>query len=166
MARLNAEVKIFIVTRLACFDTPQQVASAVKEVFGIELPRQAMEMYDPNKVAGKDLSQKLTKIFNETREQFINDTSDIPISHKAYRLRALQRMATKAEEKGNSVLAAQLHEQAAKEMGEAYTNRQKHEVTGKDGKPLMPPAKAYTNEELDKRIAELARKLGVAGGGG
>ena len=43
-------------------------------------------------------------------------------------------MATAAEDRGNMPLAAQLLEQAAKEMGNAFTNR--HELTGKDGKDL------------------------------
>jgi hypothetical protein len=40
-------------------------------------------------------------------------------------------MAEKAEAQGNMVLASSLLEQAAKEMGGAFTNRR--ELTGKDG---------------------------------
>ncbi|RSP38220.1 DUF2280 domain-containing protein, partial [Acinetobacter baumannii] len=35
MATLKEPIKIFIVQSLACFDTPQQVADAVKQEFGV-----------------------------------------------------------------------------------------------------------------------------------
>ena len=56
MATLSNEVKAFIVQALACFDTPSQVAAAVREEFGIEVTRQKCEAHDPTKRAGKDLS--------------------------------------------------------------------------------------------------------------
>ena len=46
MAALNSEVKGFIVQALACFDTPSQVAAAVREEFGIEVTRQQCEAQD------------------------------------------------------------------------------------------------------------------------
>ncbi len=55
-------------------------------------------------------------------------------------------MAVKAEDQGNMVLAAQLLEQAAKEMGNAFTNRR--ELTGKDGKDLPAPPAMVTVYEL------------------
>ncbi|WP_279141297.1 DUF2280 domain-containing protein, partial [Sphingomonas paucimobilis] len=79
-------------------------------------------------------------LFEQARKAFIEDTSTIPIAHRSSRLRALQRMATAAERKGNYPLAAALNKQAAEEMGNAYTNRR--ELTGKDGKDLPAPAAA------------------------
>jgi hypothetical protein len=58
-----------------------------------------------------------------------NEISDIPIANKAYRLRVLQRMAT-AENMKNMGMTAQLLEQAAKECGDAYTNKHKVEHSG------------------------------------
>ena len=43
MAALKSEVKSFIVQALACFDTPSQVAEAVKNEFGVVLSRQQVE---------------------------------------------------------------------------------------------------------------------------
>ncbi len=133
-AKLNNEVKLFIVQALACFDAPSVVAAQVKGEFKIEVSRQLVESHDPTKRAGKDLAARWKAIFQETRKAFLADTSKIAISHRAVRLRALQRMAERAESMGNMALAAQLHEQAAKECGDAYTNRR--EFTGKDGKDL------------------------------
>lgn len=132
--KYSDEVKTRVVQSLACFDTPSAVAKAIKAEFGVEISPQACEAYDPNKVAGKKLSQRFRLLFEETRKTFLEDTAGIAISHRAVRLRALQRMAEKAETQGNMVLAASLMKQAAEEMGNAYTNRR--ELTGKDGKDL------------------------------
>ncbi|TWA71903.1 hypothetical protein FBZ84_101169 [Azospirillum baldaniorum] len=137
MAALNDDAKLFIVQALACFDTPSQVVEAVKQEFGEVIPRQQVELYDPTKRAGRKLAEKWKAIFKETRETFLEDTSAIGISHKAVRLRALNRMAAKAETMGNMALAAQLMEQAAKECGDAFTNKVRNEHTGKDGGPIL-----------------------------
>jgi len=134
--KLTEGVKTFIVQSLACFDTPSVVADAVRKEFGEQITRQTVEGYDPTKKAGANLSTKWRSIFEAAREEFLKDTSRIAISHRAVRLRALQRMAEKAESMGNMALAAQLHEQAAKECGDAYSNRHRMEHTGKDGKDL------------------------------
>ncbi len=133
MARLTADVKAYIVQRVACFDAPSVVAKAVLEDLGVEVTRQAVEQHDPTKAAGKVLAKRWKLLFNETRKQFLEDTNDIAISHKSVRLRTLQRMATTAESMKNYALAASLVEQAAKEMGEQYTNRQKVEHFSPDG---------------------------------
>lgn len=130
-SKLNNEIRTFIVQSLACFDGPSTVVKAVQDEFGITITRQSVETYDPNKRAGRGLAAKWRAIFEETRAAFLENTSRIGISHRAVRLRALQRMAEKAETQGNMVLASSLLEQAAKEMGGAFTNRR--ELTGKDG---------------------------------
>ncbi|WP_286751559.1 DUF2280 domain-containing protein [Pseudomonas sp. UBA2522] len=123
MAALRSEVKAFIVQALACFDTPSQVVEAVKKEFGIELSRQTCEGHDPTKYAGRGLAQKWVDLFNECRKRFREETADIPIANRAYRLRGLGRMAEKAENMRNLALTAQLYEQAAKECGDMYVNR-------------------------------------------
>ena len=132
--KLGDEVKAFIVNALACFDTPTAVVSAVKAEFGLVITRQQVQTYDPKSKAGARLSEKWRAVFEATREAFLEDTAEIAISHRAVRLRALQRMADKTEATGNFALSSQLLEQAAKEMGNAFTNRR--ELTGKDGADL------------------------------
>ncbi|MGU3496109.1 DUF2280 domain-containing protein [Xanthobacteraceae bacterium A53D] len=139
--KLTDEVRTYIVQALACFDAPAVVVAAVRKDFKAEITPQSVEGYDPTKRAGRKLSEKWRAIFEETRKAFLEDTGKIAISHRAVRLRALQRMAEKAETMGNLVVAAQLHEQAAKECGDAYSNRLKHEHTGKDGKDLPAPVR-------------------------
>ncbi|NEK15697.1 DUF2280 domain-containing protein [Rhizobium leguminosarum] len=135
--KISEEAKTFIVQSLACYDSPSTVAAALKRSYGIEAARQAIESYDPTKTAGARLAPKWRAIFEATRETFVKDVSKIGISHKAVRLRRLQRMADRAEEQGNTAVVMQILEQAAKEEGGFYTNRR--EFTGKDGKDLPAP---------------------------
>ena len=155
MAKLNDEVKQFIVQCLACFDTPSQTAKAVKEEFGLVVSAQQCEAYDPNKRIGRDLSQKWREVFEATRRRFLDDVSEIPIANRAVRLRRLQRMVDQAENSKNIMLAAQLLEQAAKESGGQYTNKQQLEHTGRDGGPIQ----SETVNVDEKALAAAAERL-------
>ncbi|MFC2864361.1 DUF2280 domain-containing protein [Klebsiella quasipneumoniae] len=157
MAALKPEVKAYIIQMLACYDTPSQVVEAVQKDFGIAITRQQVETHDPTKVSGKTLAKKWVDLFNITRDRFLNEISDIPIANKAYRLRVLQRMSTTAEGMKNLGMTAQLLEQAAKEVGDAYSNKQKVELTGKDGGPLNQVT--YTAEDYAKAQQKLEGRL-------
>lgn len=133
MAALKPEVRAFIVQELACFDTPSQIVESVQKEFKVQVTRQQVASHDPTKVAGKGLAQKWVDLFNRTRDRFLNEISDIPIANKAYRLRVLDRMATRAEGMKNLALTAEIIEQAAKEYGDAYTNKHKFEHSGPNG---------------------------------
>lgn len=153
MAALSPEVKAFIVQALACFDTPTQISDQVKQEFGLTITIQQVSSYDPTKAIAKNLGQKWIDLFNATRSRFQTEISDIPIANKAYRLRMLNRMATKAETMRNLALTASLVEQAAKECGDAYTNRQKVEHTGKNGGPIE--SATLTKDEYKKARREM-----------
>lgn len=135
--KLPSEVQTFIVQQLAMFETPSAVVALVNQEFGLTISRQSVEKYDPTKVAGKQVAEKWRTLFHETRKTFLADTADIAVSHRAVRMRTLQRMVENAERMKNYALAASLLEQAAKEMGDAYSNRQKVEHSGKDGGPIQ-----------------------------
>ncbi|OAI84884.1 DUF2280 domain-containing protein [Pseudomonas putida] len=152
MAALSSEVKAFIVQALACFDTPSQVAEAVKREFNVDVTRQQVETHDPTKRCSKTLAKRWVEMFHEARARFREETMDIPIANRAYRLRALGRMAEKAESMKNMALTAQLLEQAAKEVGDVYVNRQ----TKVDG-PLdnaVPTSVQVTVMDARKRDAD------------
>jgi hypothetical protein len=55
MAALSPEVKAFIVQALACFDTPTQIASQVKQEFGLDISIQQVSSYDPTKAIARIL---------------------------------------------------------------------------------------------------------------
>ena len=118
--KLSDALKVVVVQRLAMFDTPQQVVDFVKEEYGIELTRQGVQYYDPT--VGVKPPKKWCATFESTRVKFLETQSDIPIAQRSFRLRRLEQMAQKAEDRGNYMLAAALYEQAAKEVGLLYTN--------------------------------------------
>ena len=155
MAALKPDVKAFIIQSLACYDTPSQVVEAVQKEFGINITRQQAESHDPTKASGKTLAKKWVDLFNATRERFQNEISDIPIANKAYRLRVLQRMSMTAENMKNIGMTAQLLEQAAKEVGEAYSNKQKLEHSGPNGEPIQHNHTVSAEDLTDEQLAAI-----------
>jgi hypothetical protein len=155
MATLTEDAKHYIVQALACFDTPTQVVESVKEEFGIDVLRNQVAQYDPTKVSGRQLSKKWRTIFEDTRKRFREEVAEIPIASRAFRLRAIARMATQAEKSRNIALAVQMIEQAAKEVGDVYVNRK------------VDPDKSLDEEikrlEIDRRKAEL-KQMETGGG--
>ncbi|MGC9636111.1 UNVERIFIED_CONTAM: DUF2280 domain-containing protein [Acinetobacter pittii] len=132
MAALKEPVKIFIVQALACRDTPQEVVEQVKQEFGVDISRSQCECYDPTKYSGRNLSKKFVELFELTREKFDEGLIDIPIANKYYRLKQYQRQLDRTR---NVKTALKILEQAAKDIGGQFTNRQ--EITGKDGGPVQ-----------------------------
>jgi len=118
MASLPGHVSAYIVAALACFDTPEQVANAVKQRYGLVLTRQRIEAWHPERRAGAKLGTRWRTMFYETRARLLAELDDIPIACQAYRLRMLDRVATQAEAMGNLLLAARIIEQAAREVGD------------------------------------------------
>ncbi|WP_262382448.1 MULTISPECIES: DUF2280 domain-containing protein [Acinetobacter] len=135
MAALKEPVKIFIVQALACRDTPQEVADQVLQEFGITIDRKQCQSYDPTKVAGKNLSPKFKKLFDETRKKFDAGLVDIPIAKKHYRMKQYDKLLQKTK---NTVMALRIMEQAAKDSGGLYTNKQEVDHTTK-GESINKP---------------------------
>jgi hypothetical protein len=137
MAALTDPVKLFIVQALACYDTPSQVAAAVKEQFNLDITRMQVSSYDFGKPTCRGISKKLQAVFESTRAAFLSDVSSIPIAQQAFRLRVLQRTLAKVEGQGNTAMVAQLLEQAAKESGGVFTNKTKLEHSGSVATPEL-----------------------------
>jgi len=123
MAKLPTAVKLHILTALACFETPQQVAASVKEKFDIEVSRQCVEGHHPERRAGARLDSKWRAVFYGTRMRLRAELDGIPIACQSYRLKVLGRIALQAEDMGNLQLAMRIIEQAANEVGGMYEVR-------------------------------------------
>ena len=148
---LSDEVRLFIVERLAVFDSPQTVATAVKNEFGVVVSRQAVEAYDPTRKAGQPLSPKLREHFCRTRQKFRRDIDDIPVASKAYRLTVLGEMVEQLRSLGNCLGAAALLEQAAKEVGGVYVGRAGGAEVIESGPPEFEPSRLA---EIGERFAK------------
>lgn len=123
MANLPTAVRMHILTELACCATPSQVATSVKEKFGIEVSRQCVEAHHPERRAGSKLNPALCAVFYETRAKLRAELGNIGIAHRNYRLRQLERMLERADKMGNIQLAADILLQAAREVGGMYMAR-------------------------------------------
>ena len=122
MAALNDKVKAFIVYGFANFMTPQEIIGAVKKEFDIDVTSPQVSFYNPNTInANKELGQRWRDLFEEYRQIAIEETQELWIAHKPQRLKKLQSDFEKSK---NPKLRLEILEQAAKEVGEVFTNKQ------------------------------------------
>ena len=126
---------------------PQQVVEAVKQEYKIEITRQQVALYDPTKVAGRNLSKKLKDLFTRTRKDFRANIEDIAIANKAFRLKELQGMYDDSGK--NKRLKQNLLKQAFQETDGRVT---KQEITGKDGKPIETLNSNVSTESYKKNL--------------
>lgn len=136
MAALNSKVQTFIVQQFAMYATPQEIVELVKVEFGIETTRPQVFFYNAD--MNPQLASKWKVLFDETRTKFLESTSSIAIAQKSYRLRELDSIYKnqKSAKSQNTKAMKDTLEQAAKESGDVYSNKQKLEHTGKDGAPI------------------------------
>ena len=134
MAKLKNKHKAFIVKQLACLEAPNEIVAQLKKRFDVEVSQAQVAYYNPNGSQGsRELAQKWRHLFDETRDRFIADSSQIPISHKNYRLKELQKIYEKLLQQGNLTEACKVLEQVAKEMGGAYAGNSTPEIQVNDG---------------------------------
>lgn len=172
MPKLTRPQQMHIVRELACFERPSDVRDSLKALYGVEIVNLSqITYYDPT-TSTANLADELRELFAVTRKKFVEDTADVAISHRSVRLRRLERLIAKLEQKLDEPLPQKnlmllkdligevraLYKQVAEEVGGVFTNRR--ELTGKDGERLIPaePLDDMTDEEL----RELAGRLAAA----
>ena len=150
MSSLKEDEKRFIVQRFAMYETPQEIADAVNDLYGKAVTRQQVHKYNPKY---NNIKDDLLELFQKTREEFNSETGDIAVAQKTYRLKELDRLyqKQKSSKVENVVEARATLEQAAKESGDVFTNKQKieHRITDVRDK---------SDDELEQRRAELLKK--------
>lgn len=151
MTKLTDEIKTLIVTELAQFRGYAEVARLVAEVTGVPVDRFQVRTYDPTNPAYSG-GEKWRAIFDRVREQYLTAVESVPIANKAYRLNELQRNYDDARSRGNLVLANQILEQAAKEVGGAMTNQRQLKMDGP-----VNPCLDMSPEERRAAAAEILR---------
>lgn len=138
---MTDEIRVEIVTRLAMFDGPTEIAQDLVDR-GIDISKQSVAAYNPMTSHGnRRLSQKWVELFHTTREGFLKEIAAEPIAHRAWRLRRLTEDYYRARGGAEPDLevARKILEQAAKETGNVYTNVAK--VTG---------SVAHTHTHIDR----------------
>ena len=154
MAALKEPVKLFIFLVFFCIDTTQEVADQVLQEIGVRIDRKQCQLYDPTKAAGKNLSKKFVDLFHKTRADFDAGLIDIPIANKHYRLKQYQKQLERNAK--NTVMSLKILEQAAKDCGGQFTNKQ--EITGAGGGPIQNENTVVvtaTDEQVRQAINEL-----------
>jgi hypothetical protein len=157
--KLTDAHRAFVVQRIACFDSPKEVADALKAEHGVDITPQAVENYDPGKKAGQTMAKRWRELHASTRKAFLDDVSlHIPEANKSVRIRELSKAARALKARGNYIGMADMLERVAKELGDVHTNRR--ELTGKGGGPIA--FNELSNDQLDARLAKLMQALGVS----
>lgn len=133
MARLSDPEREDIVQRLACYRQPSVVAAWATREFNKDISRQQVEHYDPTR--NDNIAEKWVEVFQETREEYLQNERRVAIAQKMWRLRQLQQIANDDEQDAETRMGAL--EQAAKETGGKYTNTQHLEHTGGGGGALQ-----------------------------
>lgn len=162
MASLANKHKSFIVIRLACYDSSTEIQEEFMNSFGFTPSLTQISYYNPKNAQGsKQLAQKWKDLFDETRLKFKEEIQDIPIANQAYRLKKLQRNMESLERMRNYKAANETIEQAAKEMGGAFTNEKKLDHSGSIGGVLVSPQQQDPDQwaqdvvEYQKKVREL-----------
>jgi hypothetical protein len=159
--KLDNGQKIFILQRLACYDSPQEVAQAFKEEYAFEISPQRIECYDPNKRGGKDLCKTWRELFESTRKAFLENVHNyVPEANKAVRIRMLANSAKTLKQRGNHIAYADMLERIAKELGNVHTNRR--ELTGADGKAVkVEDVTPLSDAQVDNKLIRLLQGMGI-----
>jgi hypothetical protein len=122
--KLSDEQKIYVVTRLAEYKTPNAIARELKENFGIEVTPQCINNYHPERTTG--LGQRWKDLFWEARKAYLVTTANIGAMQPAVRMRWREDMVHEAWDAGDYRMANQLLDSIAKEAGAAFETRRKH----------------------------------------
>lgn len=153
MATLTDTQKEEVVTLLAMFRRPADVVAYMQVEWGIEIDRFQVRSYDPTNPR-YEAGSKWREIFSAKRKCYVEEVASIPIANQGYRMNLLNEMTTKAIAQGQIALAAQLLEQAAKEMGRSMTNQSELRITDN----RKPTAREMSPEDRKLAVADLVRQ--------
>jgi hypothetical protein len=154
MAKLGGEHKAFVIRCFARFEPVADVVRSLKAEFGIDVPAAQLYAYHPDNVDYR-AAKRWKELFQAERKAFLENVQSIGIANKTYRIAELHKLCVVAIGRKNVKLAAELMEQAAKEMGEVFTN--KREIKS-DVRSLTA---TMTTDELRNEILADLKALGV-----
>lgn len=115
MPAIKDNVKEYIVTELARYNSLADVIKSVKEQFGISVDQFQVMSYNPTLARGKGLAKKWQDHFWRVRDEYRTNIAKHHGFDDAWRMGELERMYRKASESGNMAMAADLLKQMAQE---------------------------------------------------
>lgn len=159
MPRLTEPVKEHVVTRLACYRGAVEVQRELKEVYGLEVSLQQIAVYDPE-VPSTKTPKKWVQLHAATREAYLKAKAEVGIANERWRMERRQLLYQRAESmgaNGNIPLCLQILEQAEKAEGGQFTNRHKHDHSGKvEGGVLLVPVAAEADWDAQAKQSQAA----------
>ncbi len=132
--------------------TPTEITEEVKAEFGIMMSRELVRAYNPEQRS--DVADKWKVLFKEARAKFLADVSSIAIAHQPYRLIQLQKLYAETK---SPLLKSQLLEQAAKEVGGAFTNRR--ELSGQGGAPIQVETRVNRQDWAEEQVKRFMKEF-------
>ena len=123
--KLTEEQQIYLVQRVAGFDSPRAIIKSMQEEFGITITHTTVQYYNPSTYHGRLSADKWKTLFDETRKAIIEGRVEIGVANKMVRLRRLDAMAQDAMDEGNFNSAVKVLAQAARETGERRAKKQR-----------------------------------------
>jgi hypothetical protein len=152
--KLNLEQKAFIVTAYARFEGTAEIIRSFRERYDLELTHAQANHYNvPG--ASCNCAPKWKELFQSVRKSFLDNVDAIGIANKTVRIQRLEYLCSLALTRKNVKLAAELMEQAAKEMGEVFTNRREVKSDVRSVTATM------TTDELRQEILKDLNSLGI-----
>jgi hypothetical protein len=164
MAELTEQQKLEIVEALACFRTSAEIIKHFGAEYGIEMDSRQVGGYDPTRPY-YEAGDKWREIFEVKRKQYLEDVAAVPVANQGYRLQRLQHYIAEAEKAKNWKLAAELHEQAAKEVGGVLTNERNLRVDDNRAqrvRDMSPEDRRAAFAELVRQALEQSPQLAAA----
>lgn len=156
---IDDETRAEIVRRLACYESATEIHKDLLSR-GIQISLPAIFTYNADRdYAMRRLAGKWRDLFHATREAFLQEVAKVPVSHRAVRLKRLEAVYNKAMEDGDLKEANKALEQAAKEVGNVYTNIQKVQGTLTQTEPVSERSIDEKRNMLADRIAEAIARM-------
>ncbi len=131
---------------------------------GAEISPQGAQHYDATSGAGARAAKKWHGLFEVARQAFLDDVvTRVPEAHKAVRIQELARASRIFKKRANYLAMANMLEKIARETGDSFTNRNRHELTGRDRGPIeYQDVKTMTDEQISQELDEILAKSGHA----
>jgi hypothetical protein len=112
---LTDEHKIYIVRRLAAYETLTSIARGLKREFGITVSRALVETYNPVRSSGRKLGRRWKDLFWKARKAFKEGIADVGANYPLVRIYWRGEMALEMWDAGQHKVANELLDSIAKE---------------------------------------------------